>query len=158
MQLAIAAFAVGSTMQVLGGIKDSQAQVAAAKANSKIARDNAAQIASQTDSQVEKQSRLAAIRQGAAFARASANGRGTTASLDLLSDNAAQEELDILTIKHNSLLNQSSILGSASLAQSAAKNGAKTMPYSVAGSVLSGASQFGTALSGSFRSNDQFSQ
>lgn len=136
--LAIASFG----MQALGSIQQSRAASSAAKANATIAEQNAAQIQSQTVAAEEKQRREGLLRAGAARAVAGSRGLGIDSAADILSDNAAQEELDILTLRHSGLLQQRGQLQTAALERSQAKQIKKALPWQIGTQALSSYGSF----------------
>lgn len=159
MAAALPFIAVASAgMQMLGTIQQSNAAQAASNANARIAENNAAQIASQTVAAEEKQRREATLRAGAARAAAVSQGRGLSSSTDVLADNAAQEELDILTLRHSGLLQQTAQLQNATLDRANAKATKKALPWQLGTQALNAASAFGQARSNTITINKSTGQ
>lgn len=116
-------------------------EIDAANANATIARQNAATTVSQTEASVQQQQRDAVIRRGQSIAAASGSGLGIGSKADILSDNAAQEELDILTLKHTGQLKQNSYLQDAALSDASAAAKKRAYPLGQAAIALTGAAK-----------------
>lgn len=154
-------------MQVLGGIQQQnaikaesaaqQAQLAAqAQANefnANVARENAKIVEAQTAAELSKADRERRMRLGANIAAGGASGVGVSSAGDILQSNAAQEELNLLTLKSEGLLKQRSYLQNAALDEASAANTRNQIPLvksaaksksaaAVLSSVSSGLSQF----------------
>lgn len=109
---------VGLGLNLLGGMQQArasaiqsqaqqqqlQAQAAAATYNQRIAEQNVGIVNQQTQARLEQQDRDRRLRAGAAVASAGGMGIGIENFSDILRANAAQEELDLLTIKSEGAL------------------------------------------------------
>jgi preprotein translocase subunit YajC len=73
--------------------------------NSRVAAENARIAREQTAQQVEQEKRQNYLRTGAAVAR---SGGMTGSAMDIIADNIAQQELNILNIKHTGLMKERS--------------------------------------------------
>lgn len=89
---------VGTAFSALSSISSAGAKSSAAEFNAAQARRDAEQTRLQTEADVERADRERRLRLGANIAKGAARGIGQP--LDILRDNAAQEELNILTIKN----------------------------------------------------------
>lgn len=107
--------AAGIEAQARGAIQSQQAEAAAAEYNQKIAMQNAGIIDQQTQSQLDVQDRQRRLRAGTALANAGASGVGIESFSDTFSSNAAQEELDLLTIASEGNLKSSQYRQQATL-------------------------------------------
>ena len=131
------ALAIASAgLQVVGGIKQGQAaevqaegqarqlqaQADADRYNAEIARQNAGIVEGQTQAELDKADRERRIRQGRAIASGGASGVGIESFGDILQSSAAQEELDLLTIKSEGLLRQRDFTTQSTLLESSAAN------------------------------------
>lgn len=132
-------FSLGSTLGTLGTIaslgssflgsksqqKQGKAQQVATRTNAAIDRTNSAEqeIATRRD---------AYMRTGSNIAAAGMGGGATGSALDILADNAAQDELNIIGIRRNSAVTQD--LATSNI--TASKSSAKLQKYS---GILSGA-------------------
>lgn len=125
-----------------------QAQADADAFNATIAEQNAEIVRGQTAAELEVANREKRLRQGSAIARAGGSGVGIGSALDILQDNAAQEELNLLTIKSEGLLRERNFLTQSNLLTTSSQNTAGQIPLvksagsaSKAASVLSGVSK-----------------
>lgn len=140
--VAMYASIAGAAITAVSAISGAQAQSNAMKYNAEMAERNA-QIARQNAAVEEaKQRRLTVLRQGAARANVGMAGVDLEGSpLDILEQNAAQEELDALTIRYKGELAASGFQADAALNRANASN-AMTQGYLKAGSaILMGAGQ-----------------
>lgn len=126
-------------------IAQQQAAANAAAFNAEIARKNAAIEESKTQAELEKADREKRLRLGGNIASAGASGMSFSGSslIDILSDNAAQEELNIGTIKQQGFLAKQNYLQQAGLYNASAANAAgqisgikKAGKYKTASSIL----------------------
>lgn len=126
---------IGSIITGVNSAKaEAKAAAGAANYNAQISEQNAAIAKKQTEQDVKDRQRAAYLSRSENI-----NNSGNVAgnALDILSDNAAQSELDILNTKYQGLLTQNSYLNSAALDRSNATN-AKTMGKVGAASALLG--------------------
>lgn len=130
----IASFA-GTAFTALNQIQKGNADAATHKYNQRINEQNAEIARQKTVADVEKADRDRKIRVGANIARAGASGTGLVSYSDYLTGNAAQEELEILTLKHAGRLEELGFRNSANLDKMAAKN-AKSTGMTKAGTAL----------------------
>ena len=114
--------ALSTVMSVFGQIKKGSTESSAAKYNARVNEQNAEIARQQTTADLEKAERDKKIRIGKNIARAGASGTGLMSYSDLIAGNAAEEELDILTIKHAGQLKEIGYTNSASLDRVSAKN------------------------------------
>lgn len=136
----MAVVAIGG--QVLGGIAQSnaikadtaaqtaqlQAQADADRFNANVARENANIVEGQTKAELDKADRERRIRMGAARAAGGASGVGIDSFGDILQSSAAQEELDLLTIKSEGLLKKRSFEQTAGLNEASSQNRLNQIP------------------------------
>lgn len=126
---------IGSVITGYNSAKaEAKAAAGAANYNAAISEQNAAITKKQTEQDVKDRQRAAYLARSENI-----NNSGNVAgnALDILSDNAAQSELDILNTKYQGLLTQRSYLNSAALDRSSASN-AKTMGNIGAASAILG--------------------
>ncbi len=123
-----------------------QAQAQASEYNARIARENAAIAESNTAAEVARADRERRLRTGANIA--AAGGSGSLSFMDIAMDNAAQEELNILTIKQQGLLKQRSFQQQAGLLDFEAQGARSQIPliqkgyeYTSAANLLKGATK-----------------
>ena len=126
---------VGTALGALGTLKQANAQAAASEYNAKVAEQNARVAEQQGKAEEDAARRDNRLRLGSNIASASASGRGMSAFTDVLQDNAAQEELDILTIRQNAAMRKAGLLGTAALDRSSAKS-ARSAGYIGAGTKI----------------------
>lgn len=114
--------------------------------NARIAEQNAAIVASNTAAETAKADRERRLRAGANIA--AAGGSGSQSFLDIAMDNAAQEELNILTIKQQGLLKERSYQQQSNLDMMEARGARAQIPligkgyqYTSAASLLKGATK-----------------
>lgn len=148
-------------LQLIGGIQEAnaaeadtqaqirqlEAQAAADRFNADIAAQNAEIVEGQTRAELEKADRERRLRLGANIASSGGSGVGMDSALDILQDNAAQEELNLLTIESEGLLRQREFTTQEELLRASASNTANQVPLvrsagrsSRASSVISGVS------------------
>jgi len=97
---AIAAVA-GTAIQAVGAIREGQAAQAAANFNAQVATQNSAQAVLQAKEEERRHRIIARKQRGTQRVAAAAGGIEVTGSaLDVLSESAANAELDALTIRH----------------------------------------------------------
>lgn len=135
---------IGQGLGLISTIQGAQSSAAASKANARIAENNAAIAESQTEAALERQRKVGLIASGASRAVAGSRGLGTGSAYDILSDNAAQQELDLLNIKYEGLLKKTGYLQTAALDKANAKSTRRNMPYLAGGKLLMSSSRFGT--------------
>lgn len=112
--------------QAKAQMQQQQAAAQAAEFNAKIAQENAATVASNTAAEAAKADRERRLRSGANIA--GSGGSGNLSFLDIAMDNAAQEELNILTIKQQGLLKERSYLQQAGLDLAEAQGARSQIP------------------------------
>ena len=142
-------------LQIVGGIQKGRAAEAQAEGqarqqefNARIAAENAQTVKGQTQAQLEKADRERRIRVGANIAAGQAAGTG--GSLDILQSSAAQEELNLLTIKSEGLLKEREFGIEESLGRASAFNIRQQGKASKAAAVLGGVSKGVSTATGAF--------
>ena len=105
-----------------GKIQEGRAAKSAADFNAKVAQRNADISKQQTQVRKERHDKERRLRAGANIASAGASGAGIESFGDILSDNAMQEELDLLTIESEGLLQKQNFEIEASQQKAAGKN------------------------------------
>jgi len=92
---------LGTAMSALGALQQGNAAKSAAQYNAAVSRNNAIAARQKATADAARQERESRLRAGQVGAAVGASG-GTTegSALDILESNAAQEELDRLTIIH----------------------------------------------------------
>lgn len=137
------ALVASTAISAVGAISSGNAAKSQADYQAKVAENNAITVGQQTAANVEAQDRDRRLRRGANFASAGASGVGIDSFGDILQQNAALEQLDILTIQSEGLLQQQNFESEASLAKARGKS-ARTAGYiGAASSILGGASKLG---------------
>lgn len=131
----------GTAFSVVGALSQASAQSAAAKTNAEVARQNAIAATDQAAAEEARQRRIARQVQGAGRAAIGASGVSLEGSpLDILEQNAINEELDALNIRYRGQL-ASRGYGVEANQYSMEARTAKTTGYmSAAGKLLTGAS------------------
>lgn len=140
--LSLASAVAGSQAQEI----DNSAAIAAAQTNREIANRNAALSEFQTEADKEKQDRERRLRLGANIAAGGVSGLGQ--NFDILRDNAAQEELDILRIEQQGQLEANSFRQTASLEEQKINSLQQQRRVGRGTSILSGASGILNTVSG----------
>lgn len=125
-----------------GKIQEGRAAKSAADFNAQVAQRNADISEQQTQARKETQDRERRLRAGANIAAGGASGVGIESFGDVLADNAAQEELDLLTIESEGLLQKQNFEIEASQ-QKAAGSSALTSSIIGAGTSILGSGAFG---------------
>lgn len=140
---------VGSVVgSALGSAKAAQTQASAttgaANFNQQVAAENANITQGQTDQQVRDVQRTQYLQRSTNTANAGGSGLGLTgSSLDILSDNASQNELDVLNTKYQGALTVRGYNNSAALDVSQAKNADIAGQIGVGTSILGGVTNLG---------------
>lgn len=134
--LATAGMALATGLGGLASFRSSQAEEQAAKANARIAEQNAETTRQQNDVALERQDRESRLRKGSAIAAAGASGTGISSFGDILQSSAAQEELDLLTLKSEGILRENDFVNDASLSKSKAKSAKQQGQLGAASSIL----------------------
>lgn len=121
--------ALSTGLQVVGTLQQAAASSSAAKANARIAENNAAISRQQGEEAAFRRRRDIAASLGRARVNAAASGAGTGGSVeDILFDSAFQGALDVATEKHNATIKAIGFEAEASVARAEAKN-IKTAGY-----------------------------
>lgn len=130
---------LGTGLKVLGALQAGSAAGAAADMNARVARNNARWAEYKTGVELSQQDRARRLRQGAARAQGAATGGITGSAADIIADNAAQEEMDLMTIRTEGMLRAGSYRANAAM-DSARADSSRMAGYIGAGSrLLSGA-------------------
>lgn len=130
----------GTAFSVVGALNKASAESSAAKTNAEVSRQNAVAASEQAAAEEARQRRIARQVQGAGRAAVGASGVSLEGSpLDILEQNAINEELDALNIRYRGQLAARSANIEADQYSLSART-AKTSGYlSAAGKLLSGA-------------------
>jgi len=126
----------------IAGMQESRARANAAKTNARIAEQNAETSRQQTAAAMDTQDRERRLRLGSSMARGGASGVGVESFGDIMQSSAAQEELDLLTLKTEGQLKENDFLNQASIKKAESKNIKKQGKLKTASSILSGGSTF----------------
>lgn len=129
-----------------------QAQADAYAFNAKVNAENAKIAEGQTQAALDKADRERRIRLGRNIASGGASGTGLESFGDILQSSAAQEELNLLTIKSEGLLKQRSFLQGAALDTAASQNTANQIPLVKSASKAKGATALLGGVSSAFSS------
>lgn len=139
---------VAGGLQLFSAMQQGDAAEAAAEGraraddyNRKVAEQNASTVAAQTEASLERQDRERRIRLGQARANIGASGVSGGSFFDILQSNAAQEELDLLTIESEGLLRQNEFRSQANLLGASAYNTRQQGSASKAASIMGGVSK-----------------
>lgn len=138
--LAFGVNAIGGFAQNKAVQAQYKAQAQAAEYNASIARQNAQIAEQQTQAQVENQDRERRLRLGAQIAGAGASGVGMQSFSDILSSSAAQEELDLLTLKSEGALRKREFGMQSDLLTSQASSSRSQARYARGTGIISGIS------------------
>ena len=151
--------AIVTGLQVAGSISQANAQSSAAKYNASVAEQNAKQaqaLGYSNEERLRERSRRLISSQRAALAKAGVD-LGEGSPLLVQSEQAANNELDILYARYDSNMQASQYRSQAALSRMEARS-AKTQGYTKAGaSLLSGISSMGSMSGGSTSSAADFS-
>lgn len=144
----IALAAVGSTLGVIGAIRQGNTEKAAGDFNAQLAEENAAQAQSQAQEE-ERRHRISS-KKTIGDIRASIGASGVTlegSPEDILAESAANAELDALNIRHKGALRGSAFREEAKLQRFYGKQ-ARTAGYIQAGAIGANAAAKATAGGG----------
>lgn len=134
-------------IQTQAQVQQLEAQAAADRYNQQIAQQNVEIVKGQTQAELEKADRERRLRVGANIAAGGASGVGQMT--DILYNNAAQEELNLLTIENEGLLRERNYASQANLLGASAANTAAQIPeIKAAGKTSKAASILGGVSSG----------
>jgi hypothetical protein len=134
--LGTAATALGTVFSAVSAISSGNAARASGDYNAALYAQNAEVTRQRAAADESRQRRLATQRMGANAAAAGASGVGFSGSvLDILESNAAQEELDALTIRWNGQTAASGLESQGALASAQGRN-AQQQGYIGAGATL----------------------
>lgn len=132
----------GTAVSAIGSIQQGNAAKQAANFNAQVANNNAIAARQNAAANAKRQEREARLRAGANRAAAGASGIQLSGSvLDLLEDNAMEEELDRLTILHQGELQASGLESSATLLRAEGSAAQRAGFAGAASTLLSGASE-----------------
>jgi hypothetical protein len=120
-------------MSAMGSIAAGNAARKAGNFNAAVGRENARAATAEGIENAERQRRIGARRQGGL--------RNEQVSLDVLTDQAAEEKLAELTILYGSRRKALALMQGASISMAAGKTGQRAGYMSAAGSLLKGASK-----------------
>tara|TARA_R110000796_G_scaffold227009_1_gene343535 strand:- start:4052 stop:4507 length:456 start_codon:yes stop_codon:yes gene_type:complete len=129
-ELALIATVVGTATSAIGSIKQGQAANQTAKFNAQVA-ENAAIGSRQTAAENERRQRRVSLKRQGAM-------RAQGASLDLLEDNAMEEELQALTIRHGGNLRARGFQQQAALDRMQGKTAVSSSRVGAATTLLKG--------------------
>ena len=130
----------GTGVTALGSIQQGNAAKQAANFNAQVANNNAIAARQNAAANAKRLEREARLRAGANIAASGASGVQVSGSvMDLLEDNAMEEELDRLTILHQGELQASGLESSATLLRAEGSAAQRAGFTGAAGTLLSGA-------------------
>lgn len=153
------ALIAGAAISAMGAIQQGNAAKGAAKFNAQVANNNAIASRQNAKAGAKRQAREARLRAGTNRANAAASGTYGGSALDLLEDNAIEEELDRLTIIHQGELQAAGLEASAGLLTAQGKAAKKAGYTSAAGTLLKGgASLYGSGAFDSTGPSDYTTQ
>lgn len=141
---------VGGAVQAKGIKAQGDADYESGLYNANTAREDAGIAATQTTADVAKARTSQALDTGKFKAAAGVTGGMTGSNLDILSSNAVQQELDILTIKQQGALTQRSLLNQAGIDIAGAENAKKQSRLEAAAAMLGSASKAAATASSSY--------
>lgn len=138
--LPVIAMVAGTAFQAIGAIKQGQAANAAAKYNAQVANNNAQVAEQQAQSQAMVQGRRAMMQNGGLLANMAANGVdvGEGSAVDILSQSAANAEMDRQNIIYNGRVRAQSLRSQAQLDTFQGETAQQNGYMSAAGALLSG--------------------
>jgi hypothetical protein len=127
-------------MTAVGQIRQGQAANAAAHYNAQVANNNATAVEQQAQSQAMVQGRRAMMQNGALLANMAANGidTGEGSAVDVLSQSAANAEMDRQNIIYNGRVKAQSLRSQAQLDTFQGETAQQNGFMSAAGTLLSG--------------------
>jgi len=129
----------GTAVSAIGAIQQGNAAKAAANYNAAVARNNAIASRQNAEAQAKRQEREARIRAGANRAALGGSGVQLEGSvLDVLEDNAMEEELDRLMILHQGELQASNFESSANLMEFEGRQAQKAGRFKAFGTLAAG--------------------
>jgi len=151
MELTTALMVAGTAIQAVGQIQQGNAAKAAADFNAAVARNQAIGARQKATADAARQERESRLRAGAARAAIGASGvTGEGSALDILEANAAQEELDRLTILHGGEMQATGFETSAQLEQMRGAQAQKASRFAAGSTLLlGGATAYGSMGSSS---------
>lgn len=133
----------GTAMTAIGQIRQGQAAKAAADYNAQVANNNAIVAEQQSQSQAMVQGRRAMMQNGGLLANMAANGVevGEGSPIDILSQSAANAEMDRQNIIYNGRVKAQSLRNQAQLDTFQGETAQSNGFMSAAGTLLSGGSK-----------------
>lgn len=133
----------GTAMTAIGQIRQGQAAKAAADYNAQVANNNAIVAEQQSQSQAMVQGRRAMMQNGGLLANMAANGIevGEGSPIDILSQSAANAEMDRQNIVYNGRVKAQSLRNQAQLDTFQGETAQSNGFMSAAGTLLSGGSK-----------------
>lgn len=138
--VASVASAVGTVVSAVGAIKQGNAAQAASQYNATVSRQNAEAVRADAAANAERQERAARIRRGQNIAAAAASGLALEGSvLDIMEDNAIEEELDRLTILQRGEVDAAGLLAGAEMQEIRGRAAQREGRLSAGATLLSGA-------------------
>lgn len=141
------AMIAGTVMSAVGQIQQGNAAKQAANFNAAIANNNAIASRQKAEADAARQERESRLRAGAVgAARGASGGTAAGSALDLMESNAAQEELDRLTILHGGELQAAGFESDAAVQRMRGSAAQKAGRLGAASTLLIG----GARASGSF--------
>lgn len=141
----------GGALQAKGIKAQGDADYASGMYNANTAREDAGIAATQTVADIAKDRTSQALDTGKFKAAAGVTGGMTGSNLDILSSNAVQQELDILTIKQQGALTQRNLLNQAGLDIAGAENAKKQSRLEAGAALLGSASKAASSASSSYQ-------
>jgi hypothetical protein len=131
-------------MQYEGMRQQNKAMQAQAQYNEQLAKQQMANIDQQTQANEETLRRQILISRGQNVAR---SGGLTGSSLDILLDNAAQQEMDVLNMRYQANVQKTQLSNEIRLGNAQAQNFAKQTRTAQAGAILGTGANIGSAIS-----------
>jgi len=129
--------------KVVGALQAGRSEKRAAEYNAAVDERNAKIVKAQTAADVERQRRAALRRAGSLRASFGSTGFAFEGSaLDLMEDNAMEEELDILTIQYSGDLKARGLMDSAALSRQKGDEAVTASYWKAGTALLSGASDY----------------
>jgi len=133
----VGAFAVG--MQVLGQVEQAKAEAKGNRAQARVLRFNAQVVEDEAVETARRHRRMSVKREGENVAIIGASGLAMEgSSIDVLVDNAVEEELQALTIEHKGAMEAKSLRMQAGMLDDLAGDIEKASAINVAGSFAAG--------------------
>jgi hypothetical protein len=132
-EAALIATVIGTATTAVGAIKQGSAANKAAKFNAQVARNNAVSVKASSVENANRERRNALRRQGTMRAN-----MGSGAAWDMLEDQVMEDELQLLSIRHEGDLKASNYETQATLERQKGRTAQQEGGFSAAGALLKG--------------------